>query len=358
MQRKITLVLLAASLSLFSFCCPKPLPLSSLLPSRLQDAEPAVAALAIDRIQQEKRKLGELNLVLIILDGLRLEEFFGYREFKSNTPASKKKRRRSLMPFVWSELASKQHSLLLGDKGGRPPSLCRIDNPYGISLPAYADILSAHRQKKVKSNRFRSPLACPTIADRLSEEGIDPAQMALFASWKHLDQVFSKNQDAAFFIETGYKAGYAKPPWKDARFDRDIHKGLMAYLHSSKKWRFLTVAYNDTDEWGHKNQYKMYLKAIKEQDRFIREIYQHIEKQEKDKSVYIITTDHGRGRGVEWVRHGKAVQGSQEIWMLFVFPSSWNLQKGFGLRLKQYLEKNCSHISIAQSMYWLLSPAQ
>ncbi len=42
----------------------------------------------------------------------------------------------------------------------------------------------------------------------------------------------------------------------------------------------------------------------------------------RDKTTFIITTDHGRGKrsNKSWTKHGKGVKGSDEVWIAMIGP--------------------------------------
>jgi hypothetical protein len=43
----------------------------------------------------------------------------------------------------------------------------------------------------------------------------------------------------------------------------------------------------------------------------------------RDKTTFIITTDHGRGSGDrEWKNHGEKVEGAQNIWIAVIGPDT------------------------------------
>jgi hypothetical protein len=45
--------------------------------------------------------------------------------------------------------------------------------------------------------------------------------------------------------------------------------------------------------------------------------------QYRDKTTFIISTDHGRGSGlVDWKSHGQKIQGAEDMWMAFLGPDT------------------------------------
>jgi len=42
----------------------------------------------------------------------------------------------------------------------------------------------------------------------------------------------------------------------------------------------------------------------------------------RDRTTFIITTDHGRGGGDKWTDHGKDVDGAEQVWIGMVGPGA------------------------------------
>ena len=322
------------------------------------------------RLEVKANKSHSLRLVLIILDGVRTQEFFMEKRKKTrlfSRASSQRKRggrtrKAPLLPFLWGELAKKKNTLILGDK--EEGLSCYVNNEYYISLPAYADIFSGIRQKNIKTNHFHSDLECPSIIDRLIDLGMPAKDFALFASWKHIERVVSRDNKKNVYMDTGYKkkvrrkkSSYAHPPWKDSRFDSDLQKDIINYLKKKKnKPRFISVIYNDADEWAHIGSYHRYLRALREQDSYIKKLYRYLESQKeyRRQTLYVITTDHGRGLGENWEKHGP-IPGARDIWVLLHTPDNSLIPPEKWAWVKNYLQKDCSHLSVAKMSYWFLS---
>src|SRR5580765_3685958 len=103
------------------------------------------------------------NLVLITIDGLRWQEFFGgadrdyFKKQKDGTPGPAERRfwrptvderRAVLMPFVWSTITSKGQILGDASKG----SSVRLTNGLWFSYPGYSEMLTGAADPRVDSN--------------------------------------------------------------------------------------------------------------------------------------------------------------------------------------------------------------
>jgi bisphosphoglycerate-independent phosphoglycerate mutase (AlkP superfamily) len=112
-------------------------------------------------------------------------------------------------------------------------------------------------------------------------------------------------------------------PWhEDECLDVFTHYGAMAFLKSSKP-KVLYISYGETDEWAHAGQYRDYLNAAHQVDRWLQELWNVVQTTPgyKNKTALLITVDHGRGNGKEWTSHGQKITGADEIWFAVVAPN-------------------------------------
>src|SRR4030095_13843948 len=67
------------------------------------------------------------------------------------------------------------------------------------------------------------------------------------------------------------------------------------------------------------------LQSARKFDGFVSELWQTMEAmpEYKGKTTFIITTDHGRGGGLEdWKEHGSDTKGSENIWIAVIGPDT------------------------------------
>lgn len=60
-------------------------------------------------------------------------------------------------------------------------------------------------------------------------------------------------------------------------------------------------------------------------DQYIQRLWETMQSldQYRDKTTFIISTDHGRGSGlVDWKNHGKNIEGAEDMWMAFLGPDT------------------------------------
>lgn len=290
------------------------------------------------------------RIVLIVLDGVRTEEVF-----IGSYPYAKKRNyrhsRRFLMPFLWTVLAKNKNTITIGNIYSRKNySYCKIDNPSGRSLPAYANLFSGKIQTNVITNNFKETIRFPGIFDDLVEkQNFNKNHFAVFTSWGPIQNILSQTRLQSDFIDTGYKNKSPRPPWKHARYDYYTYKSVLQFLNSNKDFRFLFIGFNDSDEWAHYGKYSRYLRSIRRQDYYIKNIFEHLQKHSSQtyKTTFIITTDHGRGRGRYWRGHSARLKGPANIWT-FIHSYNHLLYTRKPVRTQTgLLKRKCQHTAIA-----------
>ncbi len=290
----------------------------------------------------------DTKVVLITLDGVRHQEFFNGLDESIGSdylPIPKD----VLMPFVWKDLIQTRHAWVFGNR--EQGSICKANNPETISLPAYADILSGVHQSRVDGNRWNGQLEYPTITDRMLVAGVPESGIGVISSWKNIERVLTQSGgQPRFYAQNGrFPWDRESPWWSGARLDADTMKAVEKKIPDpSFNPQFLFISFDDTDEWAHKNKYANYLDAIHRGDSYIRRIFELVEAKPgyAGNTVYIITTDHGRGEGKLWKSHWD-VPGSEYIWAVVYAPQ---------VEQSPYaLLSNCHHASIGQWMYELVT---
>ena len=99
---------------------------------------------------------------------------------------------------------------------------------------------------------------------------------------------------------------------------------LLDYVKSGRP-RVLFVGYGETDNWAHQGRYDLVLDSAHLFDKFVRELWETMQAmpEYRDQTTFIITTDHGRGSGLEeWKEHGEGQKGSENIWIAVMGPDT------------------------------------
>jgi hypothetical protein len=276
------------------------------------------SAASIEKISEKNKN----NVIFIMLDGVRWQEVF-----RGVDPELSSSDKDEVFPLLKKEL--QKTGILMGDRDHS--DLLTVSNPARMSLPAYQTIMTGEPQF-CYTNECKS-VSVETMQERLVRElKLDPKEVASIASWGQISLAV-EHVTGKTFVNTALEplndqtidAEFAKineaqkndiPPWKRARFDRYTYAHAVHYL---KKYhpRFIFISMDDSDEWGHLNNYPMYLKALRQYDSWI----QDLKDQLKEMGAYgknttlIVTTDHGRGSGSSWSDHGLLLPESKYVWL-------------------------------------------
>lgn len=292
------------------------------------------------------------NLILITTDGLRWQEVFGGMDSSLTSDArfnegdssyivkqyggeTAEARRQSLMPFLWSTVASQ------GQLYGNRWLESRVDNanPYWFSYPGYSELLTGYADTAINSNDYpANPHA--TMLEFFNQQKGWEGKVAAFGAWEAFDRIINEKRSGIPVASALDTFGGKQPtaaeqllnrlhqdaykPWHDHEcFDVFTHYGAREYLHTRKP-RLLYIAYGETDEWAHAGRYRSYLDAAHQVDKWISDIWNYVQSdpQYKDKTAIFITTDHGRGDSVktQWTSHGSSIAGASQIWFAVLAP--------------------------------------
>ena len=316
----------------------------------------AIVALVITAGVQSLGQTGPAtgdNVILITLDGARVEEVFGgmqvgilqstlpegqkaenapaHRRFWSDSPEG---RREKLMPFFWKTLMSEHGSI-----AGNPAlgSVVRLSNTHRFSYPGYAEILLGEPHDDViKSNDpIRNPYVTvlEAMRDRLR---VGPDGVATVASWANFNAI-AEHTEGATFVNAGQEAFMPGPehqvlnslqtdasiPWDGMRHDAFTFRVAMAHL-ALRRPKVLYLALGETDDWAHDGRYDRVLEAYARSDAYLAQLWSWLQSQPeyKGRTHILIATDHGRGRtAADWRNHGAKVEGAEDVWIAFASPA-------------------------------------
>ncbi|MNQ39348.1 Metalloenzyme superfamily protein [compost metagenome] len=292
------------------------------------------------------------NIIIITTDGFRWQEVFKGIDpaiandkkfnqgdsayiYKKYSNADIKEARKKLMPFFWSEIVSKGQIYGNRDLGNKVD----VANPYWFSYPGYSEIMTGNVDLKVNSNGYK---ANPNVnvLEFLNQQSKLKGKVAAFGAWDAFDRILNEERSGFPVISAFDKVGGNKPTaaqhllnemrdnsYKPFHMDEclDVFTHYQALDElKNKKPKVLYIAYGETDEWAHHAQYRSYLDAANQVDKWIQEIWNFVQNdpQYKNKTTLFITVDHGRGDKVkaQWTDHGSDVPGASEIWFAAMGP--------------------------------------
>lgn len=292
-------------------------------------------------------------LILITLDGARIEEMFGgidvevlqstlsakqtledhplYHRFHASTP---EERRRKLMPFFWDELMI-EHGSIAGNP--RMNSSVTLTNRLRFSYPGYSEILvgEAHDDIIRSNDRVQNPNV--TVLEALRRRlALRQPEVAAFGSWEVFNEIV-EHTPGTVTVNAGYEAFehpdtgirhlselqfHTPTPWNSVRHDVYTFRLAMAHLETARP-RVLYLALGETDDWAHDGRYDRVLETFARTDEYLRELWGWLQAQPdyRGRTHLLLTTDHGRGRTpADWRSHGAKVEGAQDVWIAFVSP--------------------------------------
>lgn len=297
------------------------------------------------------------NIFLITLDGLRWQELFTGADPKliSNTEyvgdtaqlktlfwrSTPEERKKALMPFFWNVIA--RQGQLYGNR--LEGSHVNLTNPHWFSYPGYNEILTGYGDERIDSNAKR-PNPNRTILEFINQQPDFKGKVAAFASWDVFPYIINEER-SGIPVNAGYETATGASltdmeqalntlqpvvpgHWSTVRMDAFTHHYALEYLKKNKP-KVLYIAYGETDDFAHDGNYEEYLKAAYRTDQFINSLWEWVQSsnQYKEKTTFIITTDHGRGTAPldTWRSHGDNIKGADEVWLAVIGPDTPALQQ-------------------------------
>lgn len=303
-----------------------------------------------------QEKLKTENVFLITLDGLRWQELFNgvdsallmTKEYTHDQQQIKERfwhedplvRREKLMPFFWSEIEMKGQ--LFGNR--KYGNNANLTNSYWFSYPGYNEILTGYSDPEINSNsKTNNPNV--TVLEYINQQKEFKGKVAAFGSWDVFPYIINEERsgipvNAGFESVEGDNLSEREvflnelqkeipSPWGGVRLDAFTHHYAVEYIKKEKP-RMVYIAYGETDDFAHDGRYDFYLKSAYQTDTFIKELWDYVQSdvQYKDKTTFIIATDHGRGTVPldTWKHHGDQIKGADQVWFAVLGPDT--LAKG------------------------------
>lgn len=300
---------------------------------------------------------GKQKVFLITLDGLRWQELFGGADsLLIDSEYTKKpdyikdlfwaetanERREKLMPFFWNTI--EKQGQIYGNRAFS--NNVDVANTHWFSYPGYSEILTGVTDnERINSNdKINNPNV--TILEVLNNTPQYKGKVGAFGSWDVFPFIINEER-SGLYVNAGYRKAkgndltekeiylnhlqdQAIQPWTTVRQDVFTHNYAFEFIKKNKP-SFVFISYGETDDFAHDGDYMQYLLATKNTDEMIQELWDYCQKDEfyKDNTVFIITTDHGRGTQPleEWKSHGQGlkyhgkvynIKGSDETWLAVI----------------------------------------
>jgi hypothetical protein len=244
-------------------------------------------------------------------------------------------RREKLMPFTWNYIA--EHGQIYGnrDMGNK----VNVKNPYWISYPGRAEVLSGFVDKKINSNDYGNNTN-PNVLEFLNKQKEYQNKVVTFACWDATGRCLNmKNSDMLINVPWENIKGdhltdaeilaneiqhYAPKSFgRVERLDFEVYALAKSYIAANHP-KVIYIDFGDTDEYAHHGQYDHYLLDIHNLDAMIKKLWDMMQQDPfyKDNTTFFIVPDHGRGLGSEWTSHGSSIAHSNETWFMVMGPDT------------------------------------
>jgi hypothetical protein len=288
------------------------------------------------------------NIFIITTDGFRWQEVFtgadsallNNSSYVRDTSLMKAlywdedpgARRKKLMPFFWNVIAEKGQ--LYGDRLFE--NKVNVKNLYKISYPGYNEIFTGYTDPLIMINLPRNNRN-PNILEYLNNEAGYRGKVVAFSSWNLFPYILNAER-SRFPINSGYE----KMPdlENDTLFrlfnsmqDKVLHQShtrmdCLTFLNARQyieqyQPRIVFIGLGETDEFAHAGRYDLYLQQATAIDKMIADLWYYVQTNPfyKDKTTFIISTDHGRGdKTSNWHTHSFLTKGSAETWLAMLGP--------------------------------------
>jgi hypothetical protein len=292
------------------------------------------------------------NVFLIITDGLRWQEVFAGAQKElltkehggvANPEALQARfwretaeaRRTALLPFFWSQIA--QHGQILGNR--TKASEMAMANPHKFSYPGYNEILTGAADPRIDSNA-KNPNPNVNVFEWLNGRKGLRNRVAVLATWDVFPFIFNVDRNGLPFWPNWGETARHNPidvpevlntlvqdttrAWDSVLYDSFLHAAVEHHIPRARP-RVVFIGFGETDEWAHAGRYDRYLNAAHRFDDYVRRLWEQTQSisQYRGKTTFVLTTDHGRGIGLEdWKDHGAKTPRSEESWVAFLGPDT------------------------------------
>ncbi|NHA08003.1 phosphoglyceromutase [Mucilaginibacter sp. HC2] len=292
------------------------------------------------------------NVIIVTIDGLRWQEVYRGADSalinsnetnekdavrKNFWKANTNDRRKLLMPFFWSTVV--QQGQLYGNRD--IGSKDEVANPYHFSYPGYNEIFTGFPDPRMNTNEaITNPNM--NVLEFLNKQKGFQHKVAAFSSWERFTQILNTPR-SGILNNSGYMP--VNVPGMNDRLKQlnEMLDEVPHFLGDSTRIDFLTfefaktymqqykpralyVAFDEPDDLAHAGNYKFYLDRIRQEDDYIKQLWQYVQSDPayKNKTTLIITCDHGRGDVplTKWRDHGTETPHSEQTWFAVLGPDT------------------------------------
>jgi hypothetical protein len=186
---------------------------------------------------------------------------------------------------------------------------CHTNNFFNSSLAGYTTFFTGKIQERVVFNNITGRIKDKTLFNLYDSE--------IYSNWHGIRPILNTNTNVFIYDEIP---------------DKEVYQ---IYLANTKRSKLIFIHFVYADEFAHAGNYSAYNSSVNKAIYYFQKIVEENEKYDPNKTLYILTTDHGRGDNNLWQSHGisELFAGSEKIWLYLAAPFNVNLD-------------NCSHIGL------------
>jgi len=292
------------------------------------------------------------NLIVVTLDGMRWQEVYRGADsallnsnFTDDKADVKKKywadaaedRRKLLFPFFWSVVSTQGQLYGNRDLGNKD----ELANQYRFSYPGYNEIFTGFPDVRMNTN---DPITNPNmnVLEYINKQKGFEGKVIAFSSWERFPQILNVNR-SGLPVYSGYSDLKNTDANARLKYLNELQHHVPHYLGDSTRLDFITfeyskeyikqykprvlfMAFDETDDMAHEGNYKLYLERARQEDGFIKELWNMLQNDPfyKNNTTLLITTDHGRGETplAGWKGHGADVPGAEQTWFAVIGPDT------------------------------------
>ncbi|HLK29699.1 MAG TPA: hypothetical protein VKT28_14070 [Puia sp.] len=288
------------------------------------------------------------NIFIITTDGFRWQEVFNgadsalinNTDFVEDTSISKQlywneeteARRKMLMPFFWNVIAKKGQ--LYGNRlyGNRS----NVANFYKISYPGYNEIFTGYTDPRIIIN-YPKKNPNTNILEYLNNQEAYHDKVVAFSSWYVFPFILNKERNG-LPVNSGYENMQTENSDTTFQLINKVQDNVVEKNHTRYDWltflnakeyieqhhpKIVFIGLGETDEYAHEAHYDKYLQHANAVDKMISDLWYYVQTNSfyKNKTTFIITTDHGRGKQTfNWSNHSLFTTGSGQTWLAMIGP--------------------------------------
>ncbi|RYD80305.1 MAG: hypothetical protein EOP53_08265 [Sphingobacteriales bacterium] len=203
-----------------------------------------------------------------------------------------------------------------------------------MSYPGYNEILTGYADPFVITNKPNQNKN-ENLLEFLNKQPTYQNSVVAFSSWNIFPYILNEER-SNIPVNSGYELTKEEDPvfeiinkvQDSVNMKADTRYDLLTFLHAKEhiqKYhpKVMMLGLGETDEFGHRGEYDNYLQQANNVDKIIAELWYYVQTDPfyKNNTIFIITTDHGRGsRPSKWHSHSMLVKGASETWLAMIGP--------------------------------------